>query len=325
MRSVRESRGVIARLVTVGVLVTWVLASVTIMLVTDLSGTTAWMTGAILVVSGPTVVIPILRRTQPTGPSADILEWEGILIDPVGAMLSVVMLGVVIEGDGGVAAIGSVIAILGFGTLSGLIGAVIIVFALSNSSLSATLRAPVALGIAVAAYTVANLLAPEAGLVATTVAGIALANQQRVDVRDVAVFEEGIGVLVLGSLFVVLGARVSPSELTDMIGPGLILLAVLVVVARPLGVLISTLGSGLDRASTTFMVGLAPRGIVAAATASVFALELEHEELPGSDVLVPLTFVVIVGAGLIYGLGAGPLARRLGLTKDAAPSNSVET
>ena len=175
------------------------------------------------------------------------------------------------------------------------------------------LRAPLALAAAVGAYTVANLLVPEAGLYATTVVGIILANQSRTSVDDIAAFEEGVGVLALGSLFVVLGARMPVDALVDALIPGLILLAVLVLIARPLAVLLSTAGSGIDRASSLFLSSLAPRGIVAAATASVFALELEAEGEPGGETLISLTFIVIIGAGLIYGLGAGPMGRRLGV------------
>lgn len=115
----------------------------------------------------------------------------------------------------------------------------------------------------------------------------------------------------------VLGARITPSELYGQIIPGLIILAVLVLVARSLGVLFSTMGSGLDRPSTLFMIALAPRGTVAAATSSVFALELDAHGVPGADALVSLTFVIIVGAGLLYGLGAGPAGRRIGVIAPA--------
>ena len=99
VQKIQAWRGVVARLVTIGVLITWVIASLTISWVTDLEGQTAWLAGAVLVVSGPTVVIPILRRTNPKAPSGEILEWEGILIDPIGAMLGVITLGVVLSGD----------------------------------------------------------------------------------------------------------------------------------------------------------------------------------------------------------------------------------
>ena len=313
VQKIQAWRGVVARLVTIGVLITWVIGSITIALVTDLEGQTAWLAGAVLVVSGPTVVIPILRRTNPKAPSGEILEWEGILIDPIGAMLGVITLGVVLSGDSISDAFISVVATAGVGILAGVVGAGVTLGGLRMLQMNEILRAPLALAAAVGAYTVANLLVPEAGLYATTVVGIILANQSRTSVDDIAAFEEGVGVLALGSLFVVLGARMPVDALVDALIPGLILLAVLVLIARPLAVLLSTAGSGIDRASSLFLSSLAPRGIVAAATASVFALELEAEGEPGGETLISLTFIVIIGAGLIYGLGAGPMGRRLGV------------
>lgn len=325
MHRIRAWRGVVTRLVTVGVLVTWIVGSLTIDLVTDLDGGTAWLLGAVLVVSGPTVVIPLLRRFNPKEPSGEILEWEGILIDPVGAMLGVIMLDVVLDGDTAVDAAGSIAATVAAGVGAGVVGAMLTIAILRMPQLPQLLRAPVALALAVAAYSVANLLVPEAGLFATTTVGIFLANQTKTPIEDIAAFEEGVGVLALGSLFIVLGARMPIDALADTLVPGLVLLAVLVLVARPLAVFVSTIGTGLDRPSSLFVASLAPRGIVAAATASVFALELQAEGIPGSDTLTSITFIVIIGAGLIYGLGAGPMGKRLGVvqaTSAAAPATT---
>ena len=323
IRRIYRWRSVVTRLVTVGVLITWVVASVSAMLVTDLTGGTAWLAGAILVVSGPTVVLPILQRVRPAAPSGEILEWEGILIDPIGAMLGVIVLDYVIEDGGAGAAVGSVATTVIAGSLAGLAGAALVVLLLRHPATLQSLAAPVALAIAVAAFVSVSFIADEGGLFATTIMGVALANQRVVDIKNVAMFEEGIGILALGTLFMVLGARVSPNELGPMIVPGLVVLAALVLVARPLTVLASTWGSGLDRGSVGFLNALAPRGIVAAATSAAFALELEsHGFERESEVLVPLTFVIIVGAGFIYGLGAGPAARLFGVAPTSAAPNA---
>ena len=137
-------------------------------------------------------------------------------------------------------------------------------------------------------------------------------------VDDIAAFEEGVGVLALGSLFIVLGARMDLQGVIDNLVPGLIILAVLILVARPLAVLASATLSGMRRKDMLFLMALAPRGIVAAATASVFALELDEEGIPGGDTLISITFVVIIGAGIIYGLGAGPVGQRLGVVAKTA-------
>ena len=313
-REIKAYNSVIFRLVTVGVLITWAIGSVVVSLVTDLDTTTSMLAGAILIVSGPTVVIPILRRIMPDPPSGEILEWEGILIDPIGATIGVVMLGVVIGEKTAGAAATAIVRILASGVGVGIVLVVFATWFLARVNLPAVLRAPTALALAVAAFTVSNLLAPESGLFATTVFGLGLANQRRTPVDDIRTFEEGVGVLAIGSLFVVLGARMPLQAVIDNLVPGLIILAALVLIARPLAVLASVAGSsGITKSDTLFMMALAPRGIVAAASAAVFALELDDEGIVGGETLISLTFVVIIGAGVIYGLGAGPAGRYLGV------------
>lgn len=312
-REIRAFDAVIFRLVTIGVLITWAVGSITIGLVTDLDGRTAMLAGAILIVSGPTVVIPILRRIMPDPPSGEILEWEGILIDPIGAMIGVVMLGVVIEGKSAAGAARTAALTVGSGVGVGLLIAAFTLFMLIKFDLPELLRAPTALALAVTAFALANSIAAESGLFATTVLGLALANQTRAPVDDIRAFEEGVGVLAVGSLFVILGARMPLQSVIDNIVPGLIVLAALVLIARPLAVLSSVAGTGIAKKDTLFMMALAPRGIVAAASAAVFGLELTEEGVPGGETLIALTFVIIIGAGVIYGLGAGPAGKYLGV------------
>ncbi len=327
-REIKGFDGVIARLVTVGVLITWLVGAFVINGVTDLDGRTSLLAGAVLIVSGPTVVIPILRRIMPKPPSGEILEWEGILIDPIGATIGVVMLGVVIDGKTVGGAASTIVLILGSGVIVGALAAILAIALLSRAQLPALLRAPTALAIAVAAFVVSNLIAPESGLFATTVFGLGLANQMMTPVDDIAAFEEGVGVLAVGSLFIVLGARMPLQAVIDNLIPGLAVLAALVFVARPLGVIASAGTSNISKADSLFLMALAPRGIVAAASASVFALELEDEGLPGGETIISLTFIVIIGAGVFYGLGAGPIGRRLGVVDKVSGSGSgasVET
>ena len=313
-REIKAYNSVIFRLVTVGVLITWAVGSVVVSLVTDLDGTTSMLAGAILIVSGPTVVIPILRRIMPDPPSGEILEWEGILIDPIGATIGVVMLGVVIEEKTAGAAARAIVTILASGVGVGIVLVAFATWFLARVNLPELLRAPTALALAVTAFAISNLLATESGLFATTVFGLGLANQRRTPVDDIRAFEEGVGVLAVGGLFIVLGARMPLQAVIDNLVPGLIILAALVLIARPLAVLASVVGSsGITKNDALFMMALAPRGIVAAASAAVFALELDEEGIVGGETLISLTFVVIIGAGVIYGLGAGPAGRYLGV------------
>ena len=308
----------VLRLVTIGLLVTWVVGSVTAFLVTDLSSDLAVLLGAILVVSGPTVVIPILRRVRPRPSTGPILRWEATVIDPIGAVLGVVVLTVVLE-EGNLVrdTVFGVASAAVTGIVVGLGGAALLLLALRYYRIPDLLRSPVAVAMAVVVFAATNLLFEEGGLFATTVLGIALANQRRVDVSDIAAFEKALGALILGSLFVLLGARIELSELADVWVAGIVLVVALVLVARPLAVAASVVGTEVSLREATFLAAMAPRGVVAAATSSVFALALAEASVAGGDLLAPLTFTVIMGTGLVYGLSAGPVARRLGVAGSA--------
>jgi len=307
---VREGRAVVLRLVTVGVLTTWAVAAVAVGLLFDVPWSIAVLIGAVLTVSGPTVVQPLLRLARPRPPSAPILRWEGILIDPVGATLAIVVLDAIIGQQGPVEGALRVVTTAGVGAAAGVIGAAVLVQALRKQWIPDHLQNPVTLMLVVGAFAGANLLRPEAGLFATTVMGVAVANQSLVEVRHINEFEENLGMLILAALFVLLGSGVVLSELQDVALPSLVLIAVLVLVARPLAVFVSTVGTGVPRNHRRFVAAMAPRGIVAAAVASVFAIELEEAGVE-ARLMVPITFMVILGTVAVYGLSATGVAKWL--------------
>ncbi len=309
-----EVRSVVFRLVTLGAFVTWVIGGFAAYVIFDVSRGIAALIGAVCVVSGPTVVIPLLRLARPRRSVAEVLRWEGIVIDPVGATLGVVILDAVIEDDGPMASAIHVASTLGIGLTLGTAAGALLLLVFHLHLVPDHLHNPMALAVAVGAFAIADVLRPEAGLMATTVIGVVLANQRLAPVRHILEFQEDVGYLVLGALFLVLGARIEPSELTDVIVPSLVFTAVLVIVARPLTVWTSTVRSGLTARERWFLVSVAPRGIVAAAVSAVFALELEAAGIdPGP--LAPATFIVIVATVVIYGFGATPAARFLRLAR----------
>ncbi|MEZ5375557.1 MAG: sodium:proton antiporter [Acidimicrobiales bacterium] len=311
-----EVRSVVFRLVTVGAFVTWVIGSIAAYLIFDITRGIAALLGAVLVVSGPTVVIPLLRLARPRRSVAEVLRWEGIVIDPVGATLGVVVLDAVIEDAGPVSSAVHVLYTLGSGLFVGLAAGGLLLWALRQHWIPDHLQNPLALATAIGAFAVSDMLRSEAGLMATTVIGLVLANQKIAPVRHILEFQEDLSYMVLGGLFLVLGARIEPSDLADVAIPALVLTLVLAVIARPLTVWTSTVRSGLTLRERAFLVGVAPRGIVAAAVSSVFALELEEAGRdPGP--LASATFVVIIATVLLYGLSAVPMARLLHLARPA--------
>ncbi len=306
----REGRAVVARLVTFGALLSWGIGSVAAVLVLDVPTEVAILIGAILVVSGPTVVMPLLRVARPREPSASILRWEGILIDPLGAVLAVVVLDAVLEERSTIGIALQAGSTLLAGAAVGVAVAAATLTALRFRVISDHLHGSATLAAVLAGYALANELRPESGLIAATALGMAFANQRRVPVAHIVEFTEGLATTALGMLFVVLGARVSMGEIVDYLPHSFAIAAALVLIGRPLAVLAGTAGSNIDHKNRAFLMVLAPRGVVAAAVASLFAIELEHAGLePGP--MVPVVMTVVTVTVVLAGLTARLAARRL--------------
>lgn len=310
--------GVIFKLISIGAAVTWLIATLGAHFLLGMSWPLALLLGAILIVTGPTVIGPLLRQIRPRGDTGVILKWEGILIDPVGAVLAVLVFEVILAGEfsqapSAIAA--GVMQTLLIGVVFGLAAAGLMILLMRRYWVPDFLHNAVALLLAMAAFVASNVLQPESGLLTVTVMGLALANQRWVSIRHIVEFKENLRVLLIGSLFVLLAARLQVGDVLALGAMGLVFLGVLVLVARPLSVWLSSIGSDLTLQEKTFMSWMAPRGIVAASVSSLFAFELVEAGFPAAEQLVSVTFLVIVGTVTLYGLTAGPLARYLGLSE----------
>ncbi len=306
---------VVGRLVTLGAAITWVLSALAAHYVLGLSWPLAILIGSILTVTGPTVVIPLLRQIRPTGPGGAVLKWEGILIDPIGAVLAVLVFEALVDGAFASAFVGIGKTIV-FGSLFGLLPAFLLVLCLQRYWIPDHLHSASALALALLGYALANGFQHESGLLAVTVMGVALANQDRVDITHITEFKENLQILIISALFVVLAAGVEWSALAALINLRFALfLAILVLLVRPLAVSLCTLDGRLKGPDRLFVSAMAPRGVVAAAVTAVFALRLEEEGFAGAEQLVPIMFLVIAGSVAIYGLIGRPLALRLGLAE----------
>lgn len=314
---IRSHHAVVRRLITIGVLVTWGVAAGAAVVILGLSPGMAVLFGSVIVVSGPTVVGPLLRSVRPRPRMRTVLNWEGILIDPVGATLAVIVFGILIAGGGSLAGgLGGVLSTLATGALVGLIGAGAMVLLLKEYLIPDRMQASVTLAAVVSAFVVSDLVRPESGLLAVTLMGIALANQPFVPVGRIVAFKETLRDLLIAALFIVLAARL---EMEDVLSVGfseLLFLAVLVLLARPLTAFVATLGSALTVRERLFVAWVAPRGIVAAAVASVFAIPLEAQGIADAHRLVPLTFFVIVGTVALYSLTAKLVGGLLGVVDE---------
>ncbi|MFN2161616.1 MAG: cation:proton antiporter [Candidatus Promineifilaceae bacterium] len=321
INELRGVEGVVRLLITVGALITWGIVSLAAYTILRLDLMMSVLIGAILVVTGPTVVIPLLRQARPTRRVGSILKWEGILIDPIGATLAVLVFESIIEGGPGnqltiVSILTGIVVTLLVGTIVGALMAFVLVQFLKRNWIATFLETAVALMMVLVAFAVSNYLRTESGLMAVTVMGIVLANQKQANISHITSFKEELGVLLLSALFIVLAARVNLDALVQVVWQEVVFLVIIILVARPLSVFISTLFSKIPRNEKIYIAAIAPRGIVAVAVASLFAIELEEAGFLAAQQLVNNTFTVVVATVLFYSLLARPLAAKLKLTEE---------
>ena len=313
-------RPAVVRLLTFGVILTWLLGAVAVSLLFDVPREIAVLIGAILIVSGPTVVLPILDFIAPDAKVRSVLKWEGILVDPIGAIIAVVIFGSLANSGGQpVIDVVEIAFSLGTGLLAGIAGALLLMPILGTRRLSGRDKVAATLMMVVAAFAAADAVFEDSGLVATIVMGAFLANQTRVRIDYIAEFKETLVPLLIGVLFVLLAANVDIDDVIDLGMPVVGLIVFLVLVVRPLAVA-GLAGLGFTRSEKVFFSAMAPRGIVAASTASAFGLKLTEDGVQGAELIIPITFAVIAGTVFIYGFGAPPLARYLGLAGNRPPA-----
>jgi NhaP-type Na+/H+ or K+/H+ antiporter len=318
IRELRQTGSVVHRLISVGALVTWFLTSAGAVYILRMDVAASVLLGAITLVTGPTVVVPLLRLVRPRDRVASMLKWEGILIDPIGAVLAVLVFEAIMAGrfhDVPSMAAAGMLNTLVAGTLAGGAGALTIVFFMRFYLIPDFLQSPVTLMSVVAVFTASNLVQAESGLLAVTVMGVLLANQNFVAIKHIIEFKENLRVLLLAGLFIILSARLQLSDFQELGLKSAVFLAGLIVIVRPAAVFVSTLWSEISWRERIFMAFVAPRGIVAASVASVFALQLAEAGFPGANAIASVTFLVIIGTVIVYGLGAMTLARLLNLAQ----------
>ncbi|MFB9733056.1 cation:proton antiporter [Ornithinimicrobium kibberense] len=344
----RELRGLsqaVLRLCTVTVLLAWLLITAAGVVV-GVGWQLALLIGALLVVTGPTVIAPIVRQLRPTRRVSSMLRWEGIIVDPIGAILAVLVFQAVIL-SGPEPAVGTALLTLGrtilVATVITVVLGVALEVALRRHWIPDFLEGTVFLAASVAALVISNEVQTESGLLTVTMLGIFLANRPDLRLDHVREFKEHLQVLIVGTLFVLLAGRLTPAEVLGVLPTALVFVTILILVVRPASIWLGLAGTSATREERTLLSFMAPRGIVAAAVTSIFALELEHaaEEavvasreggLDPTEVLrleaeaerldalvvaaadlVPLVFMTIVITVAVYGLGVGRLAERLGL------------
>ncbi|MEI5640552.1 MULTISPECIES: cation:proton antiporter [unclassified Pseudoalteromonas] len=307
---------VVRNLCSIGMLATFAITATTAILVLELNWQVAAVLGAVLVVTGPTVIAPMLNSMRPDKDIDRILRWEGIVIDPIGALFAVIVFEAVsLVGDAGVLShtLWALVSTVGVGISIGLVSGIITSYLIRKEWLPFELHKFAILALVLFSFTISNHLSHESGLLAVTVFGIWLANQDDLEIDSVLEFKEDLSIILISSLFILLAARLKLEDLMMLDTDVFIFLAVILFIARPVSIFLSTLNTDLPIKSRLLLSWIAPRGIVAAAVGSVFALSMSKSQIEGAEKMVPLIFTVIIVTVVLQSLTATPLARLLGV------------
>jgi NhaP-type Na+/H+ or K+/H+ antiporter len=317
----KEHGKIVRNLLISGSLVTWLIGTLASKFFVDISWVVATLFGAIVVVSGPTVIMPLLRSVKPNGRIRNILKWEGIVIDPIGALLAVLVFefALSISLGGGEAAEHILITFgstLVLGTIMGCSSGYYLGLALRNRWLPHFLQNAGTLTFMLGVFAFSNFLVHESGLLTVTIMGIWLANMKGVPVDEILEFKESLSVLLISALFILLAARMEFTMLT-MLGWGpLWVILILMFVARPLAVWIAAFKTDLTWQEKTFLGWVAPRGIVAAAVSALFAFKLEKAGYSDANALVSMVFLVIMVTVIVQSITSRSLARILDVREE---------
>jgi NhaP-type Na+/H+ or K+/H+ antiporter len=308
----------VRNLCTVGALITWVIAAPVAHYAMGMSWEMAFLFGAIVTVTGPTVIVPMLRTVRPSTKISNILRWEGIVIDPIGALLAVLVFEYIVSTQDALShTLFAFAKTISVGVVIGALSGYLMGIVLRNNWIPHYLVNTAVLTLMLGAFEGSNMIAHESGLLTVTIMGIWLANMKRVEVDDILEFKETLSVLLISGLFILLASRIELSAMLNLGWGSVVVLLVIMFVARPISVFISSLGTNLNWREVALLSWIAPRGIVAAAVSALFALKLEALEYGQFELLVPLVFLVIITTVVVQSLTSVKVAKMLELRAPA--------
>ncbi|QIL01987.1 sodium:proton antiporter [Sphingomonas sinipercae] len=318
LEELHRSDGAVQRLVVLGVPIGWVFGSIACYYIAGLVLPVAILFAGILVVTGPTVVLPLLRQTQVSPRPRAILKWEAIVNDPIGALCAVVAYEWLRQSQTGGTYFNNLLVLItasAFACVLGYAAARAIAFAFPRGWIPEFLKSPVLLVAVIATFVGAEFVYQETGLLTVTVMGMSLANMRLSSARDFMRFKENVTVLLVSGLFIILSASLDLETLARFEWRFVGFVLALVLIVRPATVLISLIGTKMPWRERLFVGLVAPRGIVAVAISGLFALRLDDIGYSDGGTLVALSFAVVAGTILVYGFGARPAARLLGVAQ----------
>ncbi|ASF41031.1 sodium:proton exchanger [Halobacillus halophilus] len=323
MKEVRGLGRPVFRIVTFGAFISWILGALAAHYVAGLSWAVAFVIGGLFIVTGPTVILPLLRQAKLKPRPAKILKWEGIIVDPIGALLAVFAFEI-IEFIMGTNVNPSELLLFFLASLF----AVILGWAcgkgvgwmFETGYVPEFLKSPVVFTVVIACFTIADEITHETGLLSVTAMGMTLANMHISSIADMRHFKENISLLLISTIFVMLTASLTQETLVEIFNVqiiGFVLLMLFIV--RPLSIFLSTMGTDLSKSEKLLVGWIAPRGIVALTVASYFASILLESGFEDASILISLTFALVFTTVVAHGFTIGWLSKKLGLSMEGPP------
>ncbi|RDW22334.1 sodium:proton exchanger [Oceanobacillus arenosus] len=321
----KELRGIgkpVFRISTLGAFIAWILGSLTAHYVAGLSWAVSFVIGGLFIVTGPTVIMPLLRQAKLNPRPAKILKWEGIIVDPFGALLAVFAFKVIefLTDTQDITQLLLFIAASIFAVVLGWAFGRGLGWVFEEGHVPEFLKSPVVVVVVIFCFTLADIVMHETGLLSVTAMGITLANLGISSISDMRHFKENITVLLTSSIFIMLTASLERETLLQIFSPNIIGYVLLMMIAvRPLSIFLSTIGTGLSLNEKTLIGWIAPRGIVALTVSSYFATILVDEGYQDAEILTALTFALVIFTVVAHGFSIGWLAKKLKLSSEGHP------
>ncbi|MCB0461973.1 MAG: sodium:proton antiporter [Flavobacteriaceae bacterium] len=308
---------VITKLITLGSAITFFAAGILAHFIFNLSWEISFLFSALIIVTGPTVITPILRNIPLKKDVSAVLKWEGILIDPIGALVAVLVFEFIsVGGDSGFTktALMEFGKIILFGTTFGFTFAHALAFAINKKLVPHYLLNVVSLSTVLLVFVESEIFAHESGLLAVVVMGMVLGNGKLENIKELLYFKESLSVLLISILFILLAANINIEDMMLLYNwKTVMLFAAVVFLVRPLAVFLSTINSNLKLKEKLFISWVGPRGIVAAGIASLFGSKLIKEGVTGAEYITPLVFMIVLGTVLLNATTARLFAKMVGV------------
>ncbi|MFP7199596.1 sodium:proton antiporter [Lysinibacillus halotolerans] len=316
LREIKGFRQSIFRISTLGAFIAWIIGSLAAHFIAGLSIDVAFVMGGLFIVTGPTMILPLLRQAKLKERPATILKWEAIIVDPFGALVALFALEMVLYMNGMISE-GSLLLFFVASIFSAIIGAgvgFLLGRLLEHGFIPEFLKSPVVLVNVLLVFVLSEEIIHETGILAVTAMGIVMANMHLTSLRELLHFKENVSVLLISTLFIMLTSSLSIETLLDILNWRMLLfvLAMLFVV-RPVSVWLSTIGVGLPKRERLLLGWIAPRGIIALTVSGFFASVLTESGFEDADIITALTLALVFATVLAHGLSISWLAKKLNL------------